>query len=91
MFNSLRHVVRDILDWHRGDGRALRMIIPTIIVTFKILVMAMAMAAVVEILMLIAIDMTMLLAIVMMSLAIAMFIRQHDLHIVFANILTLEQ
>jgi hypothetical protein len=56
VFNSLRHVVRDILDWHRGDGRALRMIIPTIIVTLKILMMVMAMAAVVEMLLLIAID-----------------------------------
>jgi hypothetical protein len=90
VFNALRHVVRDILDWHCGDGRALRMIIPTIIVTLKILVIAMAMAAVVEMLLLIAIDVTMLVAILMTSLAIAMLIRQHDMLFVLANILTLE-
>ena len=57
------------------------------IVIFKILVILMAMAAVVEMLLLIAIDVTMLVLILMTSLAIAMLIRQHDLHIVFANIL----
>ena len=77
-------------DWHRGDGCALRMIIPTIIVTLKVLMLAMAMEAVVEILMLIAIDVTMLVAILMTSLVIAMLIRQHDLHIVFADILNLK-
>jgi hypothetical protein len=34
--------------------------------------------------------MTMLVVILMTSLAIAMLIRQHDLHIVFANILYLK-
>ena len=64
--------------------------ITAIIVILKILVMLMVMAALVEMLLLIAIDVTMLALILMTSLAIAMLIRQHDLHhIVFANILYL--
>jgi hypothetical protein len=86
----LRHVARDILDWHCGDGCTLVMILPTSIVILKILVMLMAMATVVEMLMVIAIDMTMLVEILMMSLAIAMLIRQDDLHIMFAYILYLK-
>ena len=85
----LRHDVRDTLDCHRGDGCALIMITASIVI-FKILVILMAMAAVVEMLLLIAIDVTMLVLILMTSLAIAMLIRQHDLHIVFANILNLK-
>ncbi len=50
----------------------------------------MAMAAVVEMLLLIAIDVAMLVVILMTSLAIAMLIRRHDLHIVFANIVYLK-
>ncbi len=76
-------------DLRCGDGCALVIIITASIVILTILVMLMAMAAVVEMLLLIAIDVTMLVLILMTSLAIAMLIRQHDLHIVFANILYL--
>ena len=76
-------------DLRCGDGCALVKIITASFVILTILVMLMAMAAVVERLLLIAIDVTMLVLILMTSLAIAMLIRRHDLHIVFANILYL--
>jgi hypothetical protein len=63
-------------DLHCGDGCALVMKITASIVILKMLL-------------LIAIDVTMLVLILMTSLAIAMLIRQHDLHVVFANILYL--
>ena len=86
----LPHVAFDMRDLRCGDGCAMVIIITASIVILTILVMLMAMAAVVEMLLLIAIDVTMLVLILMTSLAIAMLIRQHDLHIVFANILNLK-
>ncbi len=84
------HDARDILDWHRGDGCALVLKITASIVILQILVMVMAMAAVVEMLLLIAIDVAMLVLILMTSLAIAMLIRQHDLHVVFCQYFVFE-